>query len=112
MGIRKSVSFVVATVTLTVLLFTMATPEASAGGPGDKLGRGLMNISVAPLEIPVSMVNEAKKNPLFGLFFGPVIGAVNCVTRLGAGVVELITFAVPPYDQPIYDKELGETIWE
>ena len=97
---------------LAAILFTALAPEVKAANPLNKIGRGLGNIIIAPAEIPVSMVSEGKKNPFLGLLMGPVVGTVNCVTRVAGGVVELITFPVPPYDQPIYDKSLGETIWE
>ncbi|NOX97678.1 MAG: exosortase system-associated protein, TIGR04073 family [Nitrospirae bacterium] len=97
---------------LAAVIFATLAPEVQAANPFNKVGRGLGNIVIAPVEIPVSMVSEAKKNPLLGLVIGPIIGAVNCVTRATAGIVELVTFPVPPYDQPLYEKDLGETVWE
>jgi len=96
---------------LAAVLFTVLAPQAKAADPLNKLGRGLGNIIIAPLEIPVSMINDAKKNPLLGLIIGPITGAINCLTRATAGVIELVTFPVPPYNQPLYDKSLGETVW-
>ncbi|MCK4262060.1 exosortase system-associated protein, TIGR04073 family [bacterium] len=88
-------------------------PECGAANPLHKIGRGLKNIVIAPVEIPVGIVNWSKdRNPFVGLVIGPVAGAVNCVTRATAGVVEVITFPLPPYNQPLYERELGETIWE
>ncbi len=116
MRARKEVSFVVAAVTLAALLFTMITPEASADWPGDKAGRGVVNIFLSPAEIPVSIIKWTReKGPGTGLSIGLIAGIVNGVERMGAGAFELITFVVPPYDQPFYDYELGEsrkTIWE
>lgn len=97
---------------LIAVLFTALAPEVKAANPLYKFGRGLGNIIIAPVEVPMAMASEAKKNPLLGLLTGPVAGVVNCVTRMTAGVVELITFPVPPYDRPLYDKSLGETVWE
>lgn len=111
MRLRK-ISYYLVMGALVATLFVPLAPEAKAASPVHKMGRGLRNIIIAPLEIPVSMVSEAKKNPFLGLITGPVTGAINCVTRIVAGVVELITFPVPPYDQPLYDKALGETVWE
>ncbi len=96
---------------LAAILLATSAPEVQAANPLHKIGRGLGNIIIAPAEIPVSIVSEGNKNPFLGLLMGPVVGTVNCVTRVAGGLVELITFPVPPYDQPIYDKNLGETIW-
>lgn len=87
--------------------------EAEAANPLHKIGRGFKNIVIAPVEIPAGILAWSKKhNPFVGLVIGPVAGAVNCVTRAAAGVVEIVTFPLPPYNQPLYERELGETIWE
>jgi len=111
MKLRKSFVYLVVC-GLAAVLFTVLAPEVKAASPLNKLGRGLGNIIIAPLEIPVSMVSGAKKNPFLGLIGGPITGAINCITRATAGVIELVTFPMPPYNQPIYDKSLGETVWE
>ncbi len=87
--------------------------EAGADNALHKIGRGFKNIVIAPVEIPTGIVTWSKDhNPFVSLVIGPVAGAVNCVTRATAGVVEIVTFPLPPYNQPLYERELGETIWE
>ncbi len=87
--------------------------EAGAASPLHKIGRGFKNIGIAPVEIPAGIVSYSKEhNPFVALIIGPVAGTVNCVTRATAGVIEIITFPLPPYNQPLYERELGETIWE
>jgi putative exosortase-associated protein (TIGR04073 family) len=78
--------------------------------PFHKLGRGLKNIVIAPLEIPWAMAETGKDNPFAGITIGALEGVGNCITRMTAGVVESVLFPFPLYDRPMYDLSLGETI--
>ena len=110
---KGSLGKVLATGIIVAILLGGLVSEARADNAAHKVGRGLKNVGIAPAEIPVAIVNwSADKNPFVGLVVGPVAGLVNCVTRITAGVVEIITFPVPPYDRPLYERELGETFWK
>ena len=96
-----------------VVLLGGLVSEAGAANVFHKAGRGLKNICLAPIEIPAGIATYSKDhNPFTALIVGPVAGLVNCATRAMAGVVEIIISPLPPYNQPLYDRELGETLWE
>lgn len=81
-------------------------------GPVHKFARGLKNIILAPVEVPAGIATYSKKNnPFITLFIGPLFGAGNSLTRAVAGVAEIISFPLPPYDRPFYDLELGQSLW-
>ena len=96
---------------IIVLISVSFITESRADNMLHKAGRGLKNIIISPVEIPVSTAEWTKEDPLHGLIVGLPTGFVNCVTRMTAGVIEFITSPFPPYDEPIYDNEFGETIW-
>ena len=99
-------------VVMVVLLGGLVS-EAGAANVFHKAGRGFKNIVLAPVEILAGIVTYSKDhNPFIALVIGPVAGLVNCVTRATAGGVEIITSPLPPYNQPLYERELGETLWE
>ena len=100
-------------------LFCAAT-QASAieeGTRANKLKRGLVNILSSPLEIPVQMKAESKasdesKAPLpISLVGGLFKGIGMMVTRLGAGIIETLTFSVdrPAGYTPILEPEY---VWD
>jgi len=63
---------------------------------GRKLGRGIANVTTAPLEVlrTISLVSQQHGN-LAGLTVGVVQGVVAAVVREVAGVVEVATFCIP-----------------
>jgi len=85
------------------LLVSAAAPAARADSWGDKLSRGLVNIVSCPVEIGRTVINVSEKEgPAEGWTLGLVQGIGRTVLRLGAGVVEVVTF---PFDWPDDDKD-------
>jgi len=75
-----------------------------------KLGRGIGNIVLAPIEIPVTAFNVcAETDVAVGLTAGVIAGIAACVERKVAGAVDIVTFLFPPYDRPIITWELGKS---
>jgi len=75
-----------------------------------KFFRGVGNIIMAPIEIPVSVFNVAAETDVFiGITAGTVAGAAAGVERLGCGVLDVATFLFPPYDRPLITHELGKS---
>lgn len=88
---------------LVTFLMSSAAPAAQADEWGDKLSRGLVNIVSSPVEIGRTIINVSEdEGPAEGWTLGLVQGIGRTVLRLGAGVVEVVTF---PFDWPDDDKE-------
>ena len=102
-------SALIVAVLVIAIAFT-SLPQAKADGPFKKLGRGLLNIIVSPLEIPmsVSKTND-QHDPIWAVTVGAANGLGACIERAGAGVVQVATFLVPRYDKPVLSRKLGET---
>ena len=66
---------------------------------GGMLGRGLLNVVSCPVDIPVQMVNGAKKNkPEFvGAVSGLATGALCTIMRAGSGIIDVATFWIPNF---------------
>lgn len=64
-----------------------------------KVARGAVNFSFGWLEIPkqIGKVNS-EKGDLAGFFWGPLKGIRCFLQRTWAGVVEMTTFLIPPYE--------------
>lgn len=85
------------------LLVSAAAPSARADEWGDKLSRGLVNIISSPVEIGRTIINVSEdEGPAEGWTLGLVQGIGRTVLRLGAGIVEVVTF---PFDWPDDGKE-------
>lgn len=79
------------------ILFSLA-PKGYADGPVDKLGRGLSNVVVSPLEIPKTAWDtyEAEQKGFFmAIIWGIPVGIFNFAKRAVVGVYEVATFPVP-----------------
>lgn len=81
---------------LAGLLIFSLNSNAHAYDAWDKLGRGVMNIAVSPLELFHGLGDAIKERDLaIGLPVGIFYGAWNTVKRAGVGVYEMITFPIP-----------------
>lgn len=88
-------------IVLTGLFFVGVSGVAKAD-PLDKLGRGSINVLTGWLEIPKTVYEDsADNNPLFGATFGLLHGAGCALYRTGAGLVDIVTAPIPPYDNHI-----------
>jgi len=75
-----------------------------------KLGNGVRNIIISPLDVPFTIARHASDtgNPVIGAVSGSLEGVVNGAVRLFAGALELVTSPVPGKRYPLYDRDLGE----
>jgi putative exosortase-associated protein (TIGR04073 family) len=103
---------------VVAVLFLLTGPtiaqEAVDEGPRytifTKLGRGIGNVILSVIEVPVSIVSVGAETDVFvGATAGTVAGVAAGVERLCAGGVEIITFIFPPYDRPLVNYELGKS---
>ena len=99
---KKSFAFFL----LAAFLLLSATPlraeEIESYSWFDKLKRASINIVTSPVEIARSIQITSEEDSLLeGWTIGIVKGLGNGIVRLGAGVIELVTF---PFDFPDDDK--------
>ncbi len=77
--------------------------------PVRKLGRGLANAIGGVLEIPVNVaIESAQDGPVAGLSVGLLYGIGAAVTRMGVGLVEVLSFPFPLSPMgygPFYEPE-------
>ncbi len=74
--------------------------------PVKKLTRGVTNTAFCWAEIPADVAKTAKQtDPVIGLTYGTAKGILTGVTRGLLGIVDTLTFFVPPYDKPLMKPE-------
>ena len=77
-------------------------PAQAENTPVNKIGVGAMNAATSWTEVPKEIGElSAKTNPLVGATVGFGAGLVKGLARGAAGVVDMATFGVPPYDKPL-----------
>jgi len=86
--------------------------------PLDKLGRGLENILTSPFEWPLTIRSTTKRDGWGrGVLLGPVIGLGRFGIRLGSGVVDVLSFPLPPrqalwVDEPsLFNNDTARATW-
>lgn len=79
-----------------------------ANATGDLITKGMQrsiaNIVVSPAEIPHYIIKDVNEYSLVGLVTGPVKGTIYGVSRLVAGVADLLTLGLLPEDGDPYDS--------
>ncbi len=97
---KKLVFLIVLMVFLTPSVF--ANIEVGDYSWSDKLSRGVLNVISSPVEIARSIhVTTNTNGPGYGWTVGLVKGVGLTVVRIGAGLVEIVTF---PFDFPDKNK--------
>ena len=89
--------------------------------PINKLNRGIMNGVGFWTEIPAQVCKvSSETDPLTGMTFGLVQGAVTSVIRAGSAIFDTVTFMVPPYNKPVMvpeyaylraDQKIKDYLW-
>lgn len=84
-------------VMLALFVFLSMAVITYAKTPSDKLSRGITNIPGSLLEIPknIDLEWEKSKNAAVGIFAGIVKGTVMGIGRLGSGLWDILTCALP-----------------
>lgn len=74
--------------------------------PLNKLSRGLINTATCWVEIPADVAKVSKEtNPALGLTYGVAQGVVTGLVRGFSGLVDTVTFLIPPYNKPSMEPE-------
>jgi putative exosortase-associated protein (TIGR04073 family) len=64
--------------------------------PLRKLGRGIVNVSIGVLEIPIHMIDQnEEENGIAAVSYGLFKGIGYFIAREVVGVVEIVTFLIP-----------------
>ena len=91
-------------------------PPAWAQDPIHKLGRGVVNLLTAWIEIPKQIhQGTLEEHPVAGAGRGAVRGVGLALLRGGVGIYEAVTFPVPcpkHYGSPYEQMELPDYAWE
>jgi len=75
-----------------------------------KFFRGVGNILLAPIEIPVTVYNvSADTDVCIGTLAGGVAGVCSGAERLKAGCMDIAFCVFPPYDRQLITYELGRS---
>ena len=96
-----------ATLFAVLMLFVLISPAAHAeDNAWTKLGRGMNNIVMAPLE-PFFQFEEINKTKSVGIAAFAAIpqGIVYGGKRLGVGLYDVFTFPFKPYDKVLMQPE-------
>lgn len=87
---------------IVVGFFILGWSANATADPAEKAARGTINFLTGWLEIPkVIYEDSVNENPLFGMTFGLFHGAGAAIYRMGAGVIDIVTFPFKPYDDHI-----------
>jgi putative exosortase-associated protein (TIGR04073 family) len=85
-------------------------PANYACGLGRKVGRGVSNILLSPVEVPASICGNICDRGVFGVIVGPFDGVLTGVERIGAGALDVFTSPVP---WPLEGMEsASEPVWD
>jgi len=102
-------------IALVALILAVTWSEAWAkpptiASPVFKLGQGAVHTAFSPLEIPMSVSKMTKTyGPFWGISTGPINGVLAMIERAASGTVDMLTFYVPAWDQPVLKHRFGET---
>ncbi len=79
---------------------------AEADFPTNKMGVGMMNAATAWTDLPRGMARVSRNdNLLMGMTLGAAEGVVSAIGRGAAGVIDMATFGLPPYEEPLVSPE-------
>lgn len=71
-----------------------------------KFERGAINTTTGWMEVGVQPAEGAQgPRPVSGVFFGVGKGVLKGLQRTGMGLVEVVTFPLPPYDRTTAEPE-------
>jgi putative exosortase-associated protein (TIGR04073 family) len=110
MNSRGIVRTVLAAGVLAMVLSAAWAEQPTIASPVIKLGQGVVHTVFSPLEFPMSVSKMTKTyGPFWGVTIGPVNGVLSMVERGVAGIIDVATFYVPAWDQPVLKRRFGET---
>ena len=95
---------------ITMLIITVAFNVYAQRNMGETLGRGFANVATCWLELPTEIFLVSKSHdPLTGVIYGPVKGAMYSVLRLLSGCNDILTF--PLVREPLIEPDFVFEYW-
>ena len=81
---------------ITLMVVMLVSLNVQAGDPARKLGRGISNLGLGALEIPMKVydVNQ-EEGGVAALTYGVFLGLGYTIAREFVGLTEVVTFLVP-----------------
>lgn len=74
--------------------------------PVEKASAGFVNTTTSWADIPAKIAEVSERDNLFlGVTMGFGEGLVSGVARGASGIIDMATFGVPPYDEPLMEPE-------
>ena len=101
MNLKRTLSIV--TVFMAVVLMSysvgaidLQTYDDSELPPIRKLSRGIVNVAIGALEVPMNMIDtNTEEGGFAAVIYGTLKGVCYCIAREVVGVVEIVTFLMP-----------------
>lgn len=99
--LRKIISFTGPVFFYLALSLILSLPppsiaNATVGEAGRKLLRGVVNVSTGWIEVFQGIYDvSVEKEPITGVFYGPILGLGMAIVRTGSGMYEAVTFPFP-----------------
>jgi putative exosortase-associated protein (TIGR04073 family) len=76
--------------------------------PVRKLSRGIVNVAIGALEIPMNMIDtNEEEGGVAAVVYGTLKGFCLCIAREVVGVVEIVTFLMPLPGATVDKRESG-----
>lgn len=97
---------------VSVILVCANAYAGTEPNPATKIGRGMVNMATCWIEVPKQIcLTSSEYDPLIGLTFGVIKGAVYTVLRGAAGVYDTATFVLPKYNNILMEPEFVFEGW-
>ena len=91
---------------LNAVNFPTAVVVESEASPADKMGLGVINVATSWTDIPKEMMQVSDEENLFvGSTIGFGRGLIYSLGRGAAGVADVATCGIPPYNEPSVEPE-------
>ena len=81
---------------MVIAVAMLVSVDVVAGNPAKKLGRGISNVALGALEIPIKMYDiNHEEGGIASVTYGVFLGIGYFVAREVVGITEIVTFFMP-----------------
>ena len=98
MNMKRTILIVAAVMSVMSIMNFTVTAEDKEGDlpPIRKLSRGIANVGLGALEIPITIIDVNDEEGGFAaVTYGLLKGVSYCIAREAVGIVEIVTFLIP-----------------